>query len=221
MVLNIPNGIVKSEIIVEAATIKDEVRRVHHYVAFFETGTKQPRNVVMPKNLDIKHKINRGDAERLTQEEYDPTFYLAGIERVQASIPTIQDAIKKFRQFQQAWGSELENSYHIRLTRYGTGGSYDIKTREVIMRTTQHGDFQRANPAATPLHEITHLCIEHLVKQFGLSFSEKESLVKEIDITLFPEIFDPFNKSSETERQSKFAVLSTLPAIIQQRHSAK
>jgi DNA polymerase III alpha subunit len=177
--------------------------------------------VILPEGLDIKQKLNLQDAERLTRQEYDPTFYLAGIERVQASIPTIQEAIETLRQFRQAWGFELEDSYRIVLTRYGTGGSYDIKTREVIMRTTQHGKFERSNPAATPIHEITHLCVEHLVEKYRLSFAEKEKLVEGIDVTLFPMIFDPDNKVPEIERQSRLAMLSTLPAFIEQMHMEK
>lgn len=93
---------VKPEIIIEAATIDDEIRRVRHNVASFDTITKETLNVVMPKGLDVKHKYNLQDVEKLTREEYDPTFYLAGLERIQVAIPTIQGAIETLGQFQQA-----------------------------------------------------------------------------------------------------------------------
>ena len=211
----------KPEIIVEPATIDDEIRRVRHNIVSFETITNETQNVVMPKGLDVNHKSNLQDAEKLTREEYDPTFYLVGLERVQATLPKILGSIETLRQFQQAWGFELEDSYRIVLTRYGTGGSYDTSIREVIMRTTRQGEFERSNPAATPVHEITHLCVEHLVEKYGLSFSEKERLVNGIDITVFPEIFDPHNKVSETERHSRLAMLSTLPTVIDQMHTKK
>lgn len=219
MEIPISHEVIKPGIVVEAATIEDEVRRVRHNVASFQTIGRETSNIVMPKGLDVEHGTSLQEAERLTREEYDPTFYSAGIERVQAEVPTILNAIEALKRFQQLWGFELEKTYRIVLTRYGTGGSYDIKTREVIMRTTQTGNFARANPAATPIHEITHLCVENLAKQHSLTFSEKERLVNGIDMTLFPEVFDPNNIVPETERQSKLDMLPILPALIEGMHS--
>lgn len=184
---------------------------------FFETITKNTQNVVLPKGLDISHKTNLNETDRLTREEYDPTFYAAGCDKVQAAIPTIQKALEALSQFQDAWVFKLEKNYSIVLTRYGTGGSYDIKTREIKMRTTKSGEFARPNPAATPIHEITHLCVEHLVEKHGLSFSEKERLVKGIDSALFPEIFDPVNEISESDRYNMLDTLLNLPEFLTQR----
>lgn len=145
-------------------------------------------------------------------------FYNSGLERIQASIPTIQEAVEILGQFQEAWGFKLEDSYRIVLSRYGTGGSYNGEAKEIIMRTTKEGLFVKGNPAAIPILEITHLCVEHLVQRYHLSFAEKERLVKGIDSTLFPEIFDIDNSISDSERQSRLAMLKTLPAIIAKRN---
>jgi hypothetical protein len=86
------------------------------------------------------------------------------------------------------------------------------------MRTTREGRFRRDNPSATPIHEFTHLCVEHIVKRYHLSFAEKESLVKRIDSILFPEIFDTGNRIDGTERQARLDMLAnSLPARIEQR----
>jgi hypothetical protein len=206
----------KPEILVEAATVEEEIQRVRHCVHAFETITKETSDVVMPKGLDVKHKSHVHDTEKLTREEYDPSFYTAGVEWVRAAIPTIQEAVEILGQYQQAWGFELEKSYKVIITRYGTGGSYDTLTKEVLMRVTREGKFSREDAADTPIHEITHLCVEHLVERFKLTFAEKERLVEGIDITLFPRIFDPNGTVSDEKRQTRLALLADLPAFIAQ-----
>jgi hypothetical protein len=63
------------EIIVEAASVEDEVRRVRYNVASFDRISGETSNIVMPQGLDVQHGSNLTDAERMTRDEYDPSFY--------------------------------------------------------------------------------------------------------------------------------------------------
>ncbi len=208
---------VSPEIAVEAASVEYEVARVQHYISVFDSVSKHTQSIVFPKGLDIQNYSDLNQAEEATREEYDPNYYLEALDKVKSSLPTIQAALEVLRQFQESWGFELDSSYRIVLTRYGTGGSYHLDTGEIVMRTTREGDFARPNPAATPIHELTHMCVEHLVKQYALSFSEKEDLVNGIGKTLFPEIFDPTNVVPEDTLRTRREMLTRLPDIIKDR----
>lgn len=201
-----------------AGTLEEEIHRVKHIVSAHRTISDRTTNIVLPERLDPGHDPDFYNTERLTREEWDPDFYSEGLERLLSSIPVIEQAVEKLAEFQEAWGFQAESVYRIVLTRYGTGGSYDVKDKTIRLRTTSSGDFVRKDPAATPIHEITHLCVEHLVNNYGLSFQEKEQLVNGIDSILFPSIFDPNHEVSGEDRAKYLDLLQNLPGVLEQEH---
>lgn len=202
------------EITVTAATVEREVERVGFYLGKLEDMKNRNVSLVFPAGLDIQGKSNLGDYEALTRAEFDPDFYNAGLERVREALPVIQQAVEVLGDYQEAWGFSLGRRYSITLTRYGTGGSYYTPRHALAMRTDSHGDFQKSEAASTPIHEVTHMCLEHLVQKYNLEFQEKEDLVNGVDAILFPDICDPKGVLTEEEREERKAQLMNLPEII-------
>ncbi len=208
----------KPEITIEIPSVEREIQRVQHYVATFEAISLLTKDITLPEALDPSQTWTPEQVEDIVREEYSYDFYLKGRERLQGAVPVVQNAVSLLAQFQKPWGFQAEKSYEVLLTRYGTGGSYNTEGKNYIrMRTTADGSFVRENPAATPIHEITHLCVQHLVQKYGLTFAEKEDLVKSIDEILFPDIFDPEGNIPEEERARLRTMLFDLPKVIERK----
>ncbi|NRB62091.1 MAG: hypothetical protein HRU40_03495 [Saprospiraceae bacterium] len=85
------------------------------------------------------------------------------------------------------WDFKHYETYTIRFTRYGSGGSYDTQTGTITLMTTPTGTFKNyRNPINTIIHEIVHLGIEEsLVQKHQLPHPLKERLVDTIIKILF------------------------------------
>lgn len=202
----------KPEITVAVPTVWEEIQRVKEYSR--EHKLIEAKEFVLPQGIDASETSQHEVAEIVSQE-YDPSFYQAGFEQMQESISTIQQAVDVLRQFEEAWGFKVADSYKILLTRYGSVGSYNDRSNVVYTGVTSEGVVLRNNPARTPIHEMTHLFLEQLVEQYNLSHEEKERLVNGVCTTLFPEIFDPKSKISAEDRLAHLTMLRDLPGVIE------
>jgi len=109
---------------------------------------------------------------------YDAEFYKPGIEALEQQRATIEKSFPQMQEFNKKWGFNLFEEYQIALTRYGTGGKYNMDTGVIIMMTREDGAFKRANPSHTAIHEMVHFGIQvGIVKKFDLTHAEKERLV--------------------------------------------
>lgn len=120
--------------------------------------------------------------EQLTQmvhgELYSPEDYSVGLRRMNEEADVVRKAIAECRQFENQWGFAILPEYTIILTRYGTGGSYNLREGRIIIRTDVDGGFKRKSPSHTVAHEMVHIGVERcIVERFHLSHIEKERVV--------------------------------------------
>jgi len=80
-------------------------------------------------------------------------------------------------------GIEFQQSYVVRLTQYGVGGSYDLPNIITINILTRDID----NISAIIMHEMVHLAIELLIRKYNISHWQKERLVDLVCVKLIPE----------------------------------
>jgi hypothetical protein len=118
---------------------------------------------------------------------YNRLDYQKGYEAVAELLGTAERAAVVFRRYHEEWGFTLPRGYHVQLTLYGPGGSYDRKTGTIILLTTSEGLFRRGrNPLETILHEAVHMGIEvPIVFRYGLSHWTTERVVDKFMVAHF------------------------------------
>lgn len=105
-----------------------------------------------------------------------PETYENAVKIQETSRNRILQSFDTLNNLKQSWDFKILPNYPIILTKFGTGGSYNENTGDVIRKIS--GLFMpNVDPASNPIHEIVHIGVEWLVKDFGLDHSEKEGLV--------------------------------------------
>ena len=127
----------------------------------------------------ISPKLETKALEIFIQSEYDEGFYKAGMSALENKRDVVENAVKVFSKWNNKWEFFILDSYNIRLTRYGSGGSYNASTGDIVILTTREGCFKRgSNPAHTIIHEAVHIGLEkNFIKKYGLTHEQKERLV--------------------------------------------
>lgn len=74
----------------------------------------------------------------------------------------------------EKFGSEIPKEFEVILTKYGTGGSYNLPNKVIINILNKKPNIE------TFKHEIIHLLVEKNVQRNKLSHWEKEKLVEDI-----------------------------------------
>jgi len=101
-----------------------------------------------------------------------------GVRRVSEQVAVIESCCRSLIPYVDAWKFDLRSSYNVTLTSYGTGGSYDVDSGTILVRTTRDGTLRRRDAAHTVVHELVHIGIQRaIVERFGLSHNEKETVV--------------------------------------------
>lgn len=152
-----------------------------------------PQHPIFQQLADVSPNFDPVDREELfetfVKEVYDVEFFQNGIRKLELSRVRIEKVFLIFSNLQQQWGFKILPQYKISLTQYGSGGSYDVSSGVITMRTSMGGEFRREDSAATPIHEMIHMGIEEcIVKLFKLTHWEKERLVDKMCQILFGEI---------------------------------
>ena len=108
-------------------------------------------------------------------EIYNSAVFNKGLEEIQKTHMLIKASFEKLAYLHEHWKFKLMPQYKVILTLYGTRGSYDPLTGQIILRTSATG-IKRAG--RTIIHEIVHIGIEeNIVKKYKLTQKEKERLV--------------------------------------------
>jgi hypothetical protein len=114
----------------------------------------------------------------LMQQRYSADDYLKAAQEISTSFTVVSQTWPVFEKFNRAWDFKLFPVYTVQLTLYGTGGSYDPDTGNIIMRMTEEGSFvEGTNPADIIIHESVHLGIEPLIQQYAIDQRVKERIV--------------------------------------------
>lgn len=164
-----------------------------------------------------KGQLSHSDYKYLEAHFMDSVYskkdYRLGLQKVEKSIPLINTILKKIEALSLNWEFETHPTYNIRLTLYGPGGSYEADTGEVILFTTNEGNFkQYRDPENTIIHEITHIGIEKtLIQRYQVPHAMKERIVDLFVLTNFRELLPLYiPQNMGDERIDPFMNLSEL-----------
>lgn len=114
---------------------------------------------------------------------FDNIDALVEKEFVEEDFKIVKEKLKKelgelseefFVKIEELTKSKLFSEVEIFLTKYGTGGSYNLPNKIIIR-------IQKNFTLSCVVHEMIHLLVEDEIKKIGLNQKEKESFVKEIE----------------------------------------
>jgi hypothetical protein len=137
------------------------------------------KNFSFPKSLD-KEKLDEYSEQEITDAvivEYAEDSYKENEKILLDNWGKISKDIKS--SFLKS-GLLIQDEYKIYLTKYGTGGSYDLPNT-VIINTTF-----KMNLLKNMIHEIIHLAIEKDINEYKIGQAQKERIVDLFFIKNFP-----------------------------------
>ncbi len=152
---------------------------------------------------------------------YDVDFFTPGITAIETARPIIEQGLIKLSNLADPWDYKLFDTYHILLTSYGTNGSYDTDSGQIVIRVDKEGMGSTFHGHdAVVLHEIIHLGIESsIVLKYQLSHWEKEHTVDLITKFLLGDIVAKYYMQPQGDNRLdefvKKESLDTLPQHIE------
>lgn len=155
----------------EAGRVTQTLKRAAWYREHGYAG-----KLTLPRGIDLDRECSPEQIERAIQAEFEEAPY----EDFKKQIKDGFAAIANSAVFTDS-PLKFEDSYTIKLTKYGTGGSYHLPNTIVINIAKM-----KASVGAI-LHEIIHLAIEPLIRQYSASQQDKERLVDLLLKELFPD----------------------------------
>jgi hypothetical protein len=183
--------------------------------AFLELLAKAGRD----GRLTDDRQANKRMEELFRNEVYDPTAYAAGLRKIEASRERLESLLCRLRKLDPILGFRVLSHYHVFLTLYGMGGSYESDTGRIVTKIRPDGNYVRHDPAEVVLHEAVHLGIEHsIVRRFGLSHAEKEAVVDGICMVVFGDALPGYKASTKANQELCRAIaeapLGRLPEVV-------
>ncbi len=157
-------------------------------IAFFEENNYQISlpNGTLIEGLKAKAKLGTltdTDYEELEKfmkkNVYRESDYKKGYEKITNELDLINKMVNEIEQSNFNWIFKTFNTYHVNLTLYGPGGSYNPDEGSILIFTTPQGQFKSYdNPANTVIHEITHIGIEEaIITKYNVPHALKERIV--------------------------------------------
>lgn len=164
-------------------TLDEEANRIWIYINKIKWYEEKGYNIEFPKHKIIRELLKKSRKNELNNDDnknfldifkneiYDKSLYQKSLEKVKKSENKIIKALIKFKYYKEKWDFKIFDTYTVRLTFYGTGGSYGYNTGEVILWTDSNGSFKRdIDPSHVIIHEMVHIGIEeNIVKKYNLS----------------------------------------------------
>lgn len=180
-------------------SVPDEIIRITNTLKKLEWYRENNYKINFPKELDLENATEE-TIQQAISSDFDISFYEKYQSELEKSwIELGEEFIKKLRTL----GLPVQNNYLITLTRYGVGGSYGLPNRICL-----NIDYGYHNIIETILHEIIHLTIENLIKEYNIDHWTKERLVNLIYNRFYPEKAslqtDPKDKEKVQEAFDKY-----------------
>lgn len=134
--------------------------------------------VSLPAHPDFDASASIGDLQLFRRDVYQPRAFEAALTSLAEGRETLERIIGWFDRARDTADFRVLDRYTVELTLYGPGGSYDAAGGNIVLWTTEHGQFKGGGGLHTIAHEMMHIAVEDgLVQRFGLSHWEKERLV--------------------------------------------
>lgn len=173
-------------------SVDQEAKRVKGTIAKFpwfkENGYPLER-FTLPHGLDLnkilanEEDISDDKIHELVSEEFSEGVYQEITETLLLEWPNVAEELKKLL---ENCSLSIQPGYKITLTRYGTGGSYNLPNLVYLNIRFQNGDTHRV--FVTLIHEVIHLSIQELINKYNIAQWQKERLVDLMLATFFPEM---------------------------------
>ena len=192
MFLLVPNGVAgQGRVIVNIPTVEHETEYIWRKIQDIKFFNQNSYQVNLPAGSLIQELITVSRAGKLADEYYprleafvrdsiyNITDYKKGKKKIENELPLINKMISQINSPPYKWHFKEFETYHINLTLYGPGGSYDPEEGSILIFTTPQGQFKNYdNPACTIIHEITHIGIEEaIVNKYNVPHPLKERIV--------------------------------------------
>lgn len=127
------------------------------------------------ESINLPNGVTRDSSDedivQALQNEYSDIDYVACARKLQQEWPTISGGFEKMR---QEPSFHLGDEYGVVLTKYGTGGNYNVDKSRVTVRVNAKSTGGTAGIVA---HEIVHMTIQYLIDQYNVRHWYKERLV--------------------------------------------
>lgn len=131
-----------------------------------------PEKLGAAKNSDIQIAV---------ENDYDPEAYKPHEQTILNLLPNYLDTLSgSFSKI----GIKVQPNIGIKLTKYGTGGSYTIPNVVLV----NISNYYNIGLIRTILHEIIHLHIQHLIDAYKIRQWHKEAIVDCVFENIFPSL---------------------------------
>ena len=167
-------------------------------ISFFE---EQGYTIRLPQDSLIDSLIRKSKKGTFGNEDFPAIYalletkifsqknYEQAIRKISLQSDLIIHCIEKIDSLRKGWDWNFTyfETYKVRLTLYGTGGSYDPDEGIITLYTDADGHFIKyENPANTIIHEIIHMGMEYsMIRKYKLPHGLKERLVDTFIAILF------------------------------------
>ncbi|GAB4199401.1 MAG: hypothetical protein Tsb002_34930 [Wenzhouxiangellaceae bacterium] len=137
--------------------------------------------------------LTASDRDRLEEvirnEVYDQQAYQTAVAKIESRKPLINQLINQLDAMEKNWHYQSFETYSIKLTFYGPGGSFDPDEGLILLFATPAGAFkQYTDPTYTIIHEAVHIGIEEsIVSPLDIPHSLRERIVDRIIQLSFPQ----------------------------------
>lgn len=163
-------------------SIEDEIERIEmtlkKYEWYQEKGYKLKFPQLIQEKMDKGEEISKDDISNAVSSE----FGFGGTnEKIKLLREKWDEVKEKFFEDLKILGLPLQSKYFVLITQYGTGGSYGSPNN--IQLNIEH----KKESYLILAHEIVHLTIEPLIKEYNIAHWVKERLVDLIMNKFFPE----------------------------------
>jgi hypothetical protein len=173
---------------------KDEVDIIWMYLRDIDYFDRYRYTIVFPNDPAMAALVQKAREKKLTNQDYsdflklftekiyNPNDYDKGYQKTVDSFKIVEQALPTFQKYGDKWGFKMFPKYTVRMTLYGTGGSYDSRNGRITFFVDAQGNFKTnsssAPPAGTIIHEAVHIGIEDcIVQKYSVSQNIKERIV--------------------------------------------
>jgi len=154
------------------------IRTLKRHDWYKEHGYKPKYPEEIKQKLEAQENISEEDILEAVSSEFNQDEYVSRVSEVEKGWQGIEE---KFFDDLKTLGLPLQEEYFVSATKYGVGGSYG-SPNDIQLNLEQN----RA-PELTLAHEMVHLTIEPLIREFNIEQWTKERLVDLIMCKFFPE----------------------------------
>jgi len=178
-----------------------ETQRVFDMIKRIEWFNKMGYKINLPEkiklmNLDKVVKLTTKDIKKIIAEEYKLQDYQKTESIIEKTWNNISAELSKKLSIINL---KYKSSYILILTKYGTGGSYNLPNKIIL-------NFNKKTPdriIRIIIHEIIHLSIQSLIEKFKIDHWIKERIVDLMMFKVMPELAKMQNIPQNTEKIDK------------------